>query len=322
MNVVMLDFSANYRDGQKQLVAEARLMQGQGATVLLAFPHNAPLSNAPCLADLPRLPLRGPYSVFFWLYTLLPHLKKPNTELHAHGWLAAKAACMVRRFLPALPITVTFRGTHLLRHTPTFMEARQLRTVFSAATTLRCVTHELADRLKSYGADEAKIRFCLPIIPQQAPIPRPANGRFVFLAAAPLETDSGCDELIDAMALVQGTADLPPWELRLVGKGSQFNALLEKATQLGVESRLALLGEQDVDAQLDLAHIAVSTARRSREQFMFLFRAQARSLPVITTGTPEMLQFVTDKHNALVSPPGNAVALGANMMRYLQGCRG
>lgn len=319
MHVVLLDFSAGFRDGQKQLVAKAQQMQAQGIPVLLACPHGslfAAFLDSSESPELPHLFLRSLCGVPSWLYSLLPHLKTPGAELHVHGWQAARAACLIRRFLPVLPIHVTFRGTHLLRHTPSYFEARLLRAVFSAATTLSCITRELADTLTSLGAGTAKITFCLPIIPPQTPNPLP-DGRFIFLAAAPLEPDSGCDELIDAMAMVQGTEDLPPWELRLVGQGSQFTALLDKATELGVESRLALLGEQDVDAQLAAAHIAVSTARRSREQFMFLFRAWARRLPVLCTGTPEMLQFVTDRQNALVSQPGNAVALGTNMVRCL-----
>lgn len=314
--VVMLDFSPLLRDGQHQLLALARRTQAADTAVLVACLRSAPLTAAASAAALPCLPLRGNYGHLLWLYPLLSRLKQPNTILHVHGWQAACAGLLCRRFLPKLPLVVSFRGTWLLRHSPSFLVARQLRRLCTTAQVICCPTRELADVLKSFGAAEAKIHLQLPILAQRPPNPEPA-GRFVFVAAAPLEADSGFAELLDAMAMVQGTEHLPPWELRLVGQGRQFAELLDKATQLGVEPRLALLGEQDVDDQLDFAHVAVSCARHSREQFLFLLRAWARHLPVLTTGTPEMLEFVTDHQNGLVSQSGNAVALGASMVRCL-----
>lgn len=314
--VVMLDFSPALRDGQHQLLALAQRTQAAGTAVLVACPRSTPLAPLTDAAELPCLPLRGSYGHFLWLYPLLSRLNQPGVILHAHGWQAACAALLCRRFLPKLPLVVTFRGTWLLRHTPSFLAARQLRQLCATAQALCCPTRELAAVLKTFGADDSRIRYTLPIIPPQPPSPEPA-GRFVFVAAAPLEADSGFAELLDAMAMVLGTEHLPPWELRIAGNGSQFAELLDKATRLGVESRLALLGEQDVDDQLAMAHVAVSCARHSREQFMFLLRAWARRLPVLATGTPELLEFVTERQNALVSQPGNAVALGASMVRCL-----
>lgn len=314
--VVMLDFDETFGDAQQQLLALAGRAQTQDTAVLVACPRSAPLAGAADLAEIPCLPLRGRYGHFLWLYPLLSRLKQPGVILHAHGWQAACAALLCRRFLPRLPLVLSFRGTWLLRHTPSFLAARQLRRLCAAARAICCPTRELAEVLKTFGAEDARIRLCPPLIPARPPCPEPAD-RFVFVASAPLEPDSGFSELLDAMAMVQGTEQLPSWELRIVGAGDQFADLLDKATQLGVESRLALLGDQDTDTQLDFAHVAVSCSRHSREQFMFLLRAWARRLPVLATGTPEILEFVTDRQDALVSQPANAVALGTNMVRCL-----
>lgn len=318
--VVMLDFGTTFRDGQRQMLHLARRLlhdsQESGAdplSVTVACPRSTPLAKA---ADVPVLPFAGTYGHGLWLLKLFPLLRRPGTVLHAHGWEAAKAARLCRLFLPRLPVVITFRGTVLLRREPSLWNARQLRSLCACTRFAVCATAELGHVLEKYGLDEARLKVCLPGMVSEHGTPSP-DGRLVFLAADALVPDSGLSDLVDAMSLVNGMENLPPWEVRIVGRGPQFDELLEKARSLGVESRLALLGPQDVEEQMEFCHVALSVARRSREQFLFMLRAWARGLPLVATATPEMTEYVVDKQQARLVPPGNAVALGAAMVRCL-----
>lgn len=317
MRIVLLDFALDEK-ALRSVELAGRLQRFHGASVVLVCPWQAVHGVlADALPDtLAHAAFRGGYRHVLWLLTLLRELRKPDTVLLTHGLTAARAAVWCARFVRPLAVVCLLRGLWAIKPLSLALRA-QVRRVCAMAARICVPTAEMGETVVATGCDPEKIRLCPPGLSMtEDGLTR--EDRLVFLAADALVEESGMGDLVDAMALVQGMEDLPAWEVRMAGHGPNFEELLEKARGLGVESRLALLGEQDVAIQLALAHVAISPGKESRDQARFILSAWACGRGLIASGTPELKEMLEDKTNALVVQPGNAVALGSAMVRCLR----
>lgn len=107
------------------------------------------------------------------------------------------------------------------------------------------------------------------------------DGRFIFGMRDSLVPRSGALQVIRAMAAIWQRNDLPPWEVRMLGGGPRFNEVLEEAVNLGVESRLCLLGEQYAPAVLQHCHAWIAPGDSPEEGPETLWTGFAAGLPVI-----------------------------------------
>lgn len=283
---------------------------------------------------------RGGYGAFLWLFTLRRLLSgNTGTVLLAHGEQAALAANWLRHVASNVPLVVYFSDSAAR---PAVQWSRALLRVLCRADHVCVVTHELAasltERLPEFTPKAAEtrtghVRVVPPLAPEIGILPRDyapeflehlsdtsvtdtgKSRRTVFLSADDLVPESGLHDLVDAMGLLQGLENLPPWEVRVLGQGLEFDALLDKARTLKTEGPLALLGPQVLDAQLPYAHVAVNTTRTSRNRMEFIFQAWAHGRALVCSATPEAQELVSDKVNGLMYPPGNAVALAALLVR-------
>lgn len=281
---------------------------------------------------------RGGYGSFLWLLPLRrllahkPDTVKPDTVLLAHGDQAALATAWVRRVAAQTPLVVFFSDSTAR---PAVQWSRAVIRTLSRVDQVCVVTRELADSLtECLSATASKsvttpvpVRVVPPLAPETGLLPENDDEsgpyedgkrrRTVFLCADDLVPESGFHDLMDAMGLMQGLEGLPPWEVRVLGAGEDFDVLLDKARSLKTEAPLALLGPQALDVQLPLAQVAVSTSRSSRNRMDFIFRTWACGRTLVSSATPEAQELVVDKLNGLVYPPGNAVALAALLARCL-----
>ena len=86
-----------------------------------------------------------------------------------------------------------------------------------------------------------------PAPPEKAPS---QAARFIFGMSDALAPRSGAIMVMRAMAAIWQRHDLPAWEVRACGGGPRFQEVLEEAENLGVQSRLCLLNEQDLPEML------------------------------------------------------------------------
>ena len=187
------------------------------------------------------------------------------------------------------------------------------------ASTVVCPTAEMAGQLQGLLPGQ-RVRVAELALDPASCAPRRDrhDGRFVFLCLGELVEARGHDVLVEAMGLLQDMDGLPPWEVRMVGAGPCFQALLDKARHLTVDCRLALLGAQDRHLMLPMADALVAPDVQSDATALTVKEAWATGLPVVASSVPAHAELLRNKDNALLTPAGNPVTLAAAMMRCMQ----
>lgn len=112
------------------------------------------------------------------------------------------------------------------------------------------------------------------------------NGRFVFGMGASLVANSGALLVIRAMSALWQRSDLPPWEVRMFGGGSRFREILGEAENLGVASRLSLLGEQPLWRVAALCHAWLLPGENTREAPCVTWAGCAAGIPALGVKSP------------------------------------
>lgn len=146
---------------------------------------------------------------------------------------------------------------------------------------------------------------------------RARAGRVVFVVVSDLAEGWDLDILLQAMAYLQNMAiDLPPWEVRIVGEGPRFEALLNTAENLGVHKRLSMLERGNKMTLLHDADVLLCVA--PKDSSATILEGWATGLPVICPNLPEHMELAEDKVSALMVPVANPVALAGAMLRLMQ----
>lgn len=108
-----------------------------------------------------------------------------------------------------------------------------------------------------------------------------AARRFVFGMGESLAPRSGALLMVRAMAALWQRDDLPPWEIRMFGAGPRFEEVLREAVNLGVASRLCILGDQAPADVLPHCGAWVAPGTSPEELPQTLWAGVAAGLPVI-----------------------------------------
>jgi glycosyltransferase involved in cell wall biosynthesis len=113
--------------------------------------------------------------------------------------------------------------------------ARQVPVVLAVSPSLR-------DYAAATVAQHAKVVFAKNPVRQLEPVARSAagDGRFRMVCVARLSVQKGQDILLRAVALAR--AELPPFQLTLVGQGDQEPALRALAHELGLDDVVVFAG--------------------------------------------------------------------------------
>ena len=152
-----------------------------------------------------------------------------------------------------------------------------------------------------------------PIVDPRAWI---APDRKALLAVGRLGPEKGFDLLLDAFASM--VKDFPDWDLVILGKGPEREALEAKRTVLGLEGRVFMPGRAgNVGAWYDRADLYVMTS--DYEGFPnTLLEAMAHGLPAVSfdceTGPREMIRHEV---NGLLVPPVKGYQGLASALRCL-----
>jgi len=135
------------------------------------------------------------------------------------------------------------------------------------------------------------------------------------LAVGRLVPEKGFDVLLDAFAMTE----LPGMSVVIAGEGFERDALVRRATKLGIVDRMRLVGAVGRERLVALMLGATAFALPSRgEAFgIALLEAMAAGVPAVAAaagGVPEMAR---DGENALVVETENAEALSFALARVL-----
>ncbi len=136
---------------------------------------------------------------------------------------------------------------------------------------------------------------------------------FVWLFVGRLETQKGLDVLLDAFArLAKSERSRKLW---IVGEGSQREALIEQAKQLGIADRVRFEGAVDDAAPYLWAADGFALASRWEGLPLALLEAQAAGLPAVAAAAGGVAEAVRDGVTGLLVPREDAAAFAAAMSR-------
>lgn len=158
-----------------------------------------------------------------------------------------------------------------------------------------------------------------------SPFVEGSGQHFVFCMADSLVPRSGMQTVLRAMAALWQRTDLPHWEVRMLGSGPRFQEALDGARDLGVSSRLCLLGEQDAPDILSYCHAWLVPGTAPDEAPETLWQGFAAGLPVICSDShlhrerlaPHISSNLSDGPVIFV-PQGDAQALAKGMIDLMK----
>jgi Glycosyltransferase len=142
-----------------------------------------------------------------------------------------------------------------------------------------------------------------------------ADNRIVFAMIGDLVPERGHSLLFDALVVLENIPDLPPWEVRILGEGPYFPALLEEAQARNVAGHLAFLGGTNVPAQLAGCDALVLPAAAGESHMPLILRGWAAYLPLIATNRLDHAENLQDEANCLLVQPDDTAGLAARMAR-------
>lgn len=193
-----------------------------------------------------------------------------------------------------------------------------VRHLSDQADFIFCGSEILARKLADgMGDATGRCRIRPPGIAPEA-LPPVRGEHFVFGMDQSLEPRSGALTVVRAMAAIWQREDLPPWEMRMYGRGPRFDEILSNARELGVQSRLALLDEQDRAEALAQCSAWLAPGTSDSEPPQTLWQGFARGIPVIASSSPlHMERLGAGCDCALLVPGGDPQALANAMIRLL-----
>lgn len=321
MHVILLDLGREMRGGQVQVFYLARaLHRSDEFSVVVACPAGSPLACEAAAEGIAVLPLPGrwPWSPRALLALWRAARGHGAVVLHTHDARAAGLGALCK---------VTWGSGVRLVHTRrvSYPLGRGMsRRKYLSADMVVAVSAETGGVLMAAGLDPSHITVIHSGIDPSRYLPRQArdDGRFVFGMVGALTPQKGHAVLIEALAALRERMDAEgdgavslPWEVRVVGSGPLFGALLARAHELGVSSRMAFLGRQDSRRMLPHCDALLAPSVHGEGSSGVIKEGWATRLPVICSGLASNLELVRDGENGLVSPPGDAEALAAAMYR-------
>jgi glycosyltransferase involved in cell wall biosynthesis len=109
----------------------------------------------------------------------------------------------------------------------------------------------------------------------------------------------------------------PDARLWLAGEGPERTSLLEQIEARRLSGRIFLVGMFDhVDTLLDAADVFVLPSPEE-DMSVSLLEAMAAGLPVVACDTPGNRDVATDGRHGILTPPGDAAALAAALLRLI-----
>lgn len=151
-----------------------------------------------------------------------------------------------------------------------------------------------------------------------APCPRRnavAESRFVYAVTGDLTPENGHAQLFDALPGLERAGGMPPWEVRILGDGPHFPALLETAQAKNVARHLAFLTGLHVAAELARCNALVLPAAEGESYLPLILQGWATGLPVITINRLDHAEILQNEGNCLLAQPGDPNDLAAQMIR-------
>ena len=140
--------------------------------------------------------------------------------------------------------------------------------------------------------------------------------RPTIISVGRLSSGKGYFTLIEAFASI--AEQYPQWHLTLVGDGDARAALEARSMNLGLMDRIHFLGASTDISPLLYAGDIFALASRYEGFPNALCEALAHGLPVVATDTLGAREVIRHEYNGLLTPVGDAPALGNALARLIE----
>ena len=149
--------------------------------------------------------------------------------------------------------------------------------------------------------------FAAPADPR--PVARGINGPVRIVAVSRLVERKGYNVLLESLSAI--SRDL--WTLTIVGDGPLLQTLQAQAQRLGISDRVHFTGYVSDEAKMRVLTESDLFVLASLHEGLGLvyFEAMYCGLPIVTTDHGGQTDFLSDRRNALLVPPGEVEALRA-----------
>ncbi len=148
----------------------------------------------------------------------------------------------------------------------------------------------------------------------------PAQPTFTLLSVGRLVAKKGYDDLLDALAALEGRLD---WRLWHIGGGERARELERRAERLGIARRIEWRGKRaqgevvDAMRRADLFILPSKIAADGDRDGLpnVLMEAASQKLPILSTAVSAIPEFVTDGVHGRLVPPGDPAALAEAILQ-------
>lgn len=307
-----------YSSNQGQSLALAQGLYAEGWDVHIVCRASSWLANAARERSLPVHTLADDAGKgFFTAWKLVRIVRRQGVKKQERGLLHACDTTASHVVAQAWRLDKKLRIVHT-RRMP-IMEPNPKAVRCYQVPPAKVITDSLAGKIAlRLSGIEPHLLHTIPcgIDPsEQATRRERGDGRIVFAVTGALLVLGGHSFLFDALTRLENIPDLPPWEVRILGDGPYFQALLDDARAKNVAGRLAFLGGAGAGAQLCDCDILVLPASEGESHVPLILQGWAAGLPVVAMNRLDHAEVFQEETNCLLAQPGDAASLASHMAR-------
>ena len=144
------------------------------------------------------------------------------------------------------------------------------------------------------------------------------QGRFVHAVMGEMVERRGHAIVYGAMSALLAKPSSVPWEVRFLGDGPAFPALLEEAKAEGLERYMAFLCEADETLELSRCDSLLLPAADGESNIPLILQGWACGVPVIAVNRLDYTETLVADVNCLLVQSGDVGGFAENMLRLAQ----
>ena len=314
MKVLLLDLGKLMRGGQRQVFYLARaLNRAKGFEPLVAVPTDSPLKPLLQENDIPftDLPSHSDYNPLNIL-RLRGIIKSFRPDVvHTNDAKGASLAALAKKLGGRFRLVHSRRVSYKLK--PGWSKNKYL-----LGDVMVAVSREIQEVLVSCGVPEEKTTVIHSgIAPEMYTTESRKHPMLTIGAVGALSSQKGFEVLIEALAHLRKSPQMPQWQCLIAGEGPMQQDLKKQAEKLKLADAILFLGYRDsreVLPEIDLLTVPSVDGEGSNA---VIKEGWVTRTPVITSDLPSNLELVTHEHDGLVFRNRDAADLAAAIVRMV-----